>query len=118
MVPLVFNRASSVSDFSVIGSVRFYNFRFRFGSVSKPKNVFGYRLMNFGFRLTANSTKTECQKMFETYISELNKTENAFQCMTASLSLQILEFNEHHTCLMYHFGDDMKYYDTSLIFSK
>ena len=36
-------RASTVTDFSVFGSVRFPNFRFRFGSVFKPKiiSVFG-----------------------------------------------------------------------------
>ena len=34
------------------GSV--FNFRFRFGSVSKPKLDFEYRLIDFGFRLTVS----------------------------------------------------------------
>ena len=52
----------SVSKFSVFGSVRFSEFRFRFGSVSKPKITFGFRLANFGFRLTVSISRKKLRQ--------------------------------------------------------
>ena len=56
------NSGWSVSKFSVFGSVRFSEFRFRFGSVSKPKITFGFRLANFGFRLTVSISRKKLRQ--------------------------------------------------------
>ena len=58
----IFSRAGSVSEFSVFGSVRFGEFRFRFGSVSKPTITFGFRLVNFGFRLTVSISRKKLRQ--------------------------------------------------------
>ena len=52
----------SVSKFPVFGSVRFGEFRFRFGSVSKPTITFGFRLVNFGFRLTVSISRKKLRQ--------------------------------------------------------